>query len=49
MLTVLNGQERTIRQFDQLLKSAGWKITAVRRQRGVDVAFLSSIEAVPEN
>ena len=47
MLTLLNGQERTIRQFDQLFKSTGWKIIAVCRQRGVNVALLSSIEAVP--
>jgi len=46
MLTLLNGQERTIKQFDQLCKSAGWKITAVRRQHG-PVALHSAIEAVP--
>jgi len=47
MLIMYNGQERTIRQFDQLFKSAGWKITAVHRQPAVDVSLLSSIEAVP--
>ncbi|KAF8313561.1 S-adenosyl-L-methionine-dependent methyltransferase [Amanita rubescens] len=46
MLTMVNGQERTIKQFDQLCKSTGWKITAVRRQPGV-VALHSAIEAVP--
>ena len=46
MLSMLNGQERTIKQFGQLCKTAGWKITAVRRQPGV-VAIHSSIEAVP--
>ncbi|KAF8350308.1 S-adenosyl-L-methionine-dependent methyltransferase [Amanita rubescens] len=46
MLTLVNGQERTIKQFDQLCKSAGWKITAVRREPGV-VVLHSSIEAVP--
>jgi hypothetical protein len=43
---MVNGQERTIKQFGQLCGSAGWKITAVRRQHGV-VALLSAIEAVP--
>ena len=47
MLIMYNGQERTIRQFDQLFKSTGWKITAVHRQPAVDVSLLSSIEAVP--
>ncbi|KAF8351901.1 S-adenosyl-L-methionine-dependent methyltransferase [Amanita rubescens] len=47
MLALLNGQERTIRQFDQLFKGAGWKITALCWQRGVNVALLSSVEAVP--
>ncbi|KAF8351885.1 S-adenosyl-L-methionine-dependent methyltransferase [Amanita rubescens] len=46
MLTLLNGQERTIKQIDQLCKSAGWKITAVRRQHGA-VVLHSAIEAVP--
>jgi hypothetical protein len=29
MLSVLNGQERTITQFRDLLDRAGWKLTAV--------------------
>ncbi len=47
MMTLFNAQERTIRQFDQLFKSAGWKITAVRRQPDVDVTLNASIVAVP--
>lgn len=47
MLTMFNSPERTIRQFDQLFRSAGWKITAVRRGPGFDVHLFSSIIAVP--
>jgi hypothetical protein len=47
MMTLFNAQERTIRQFDQLFESAGWKITTVRRQPGVDVTLNTSIVAVP--
>ena len=47
MLTMFNSQERTIRQFDQLFRSAGWKITEIRRRPRIDVHFLSSIIAVP--
>ncbi|KIL66636.1 hypothetical protein M378DRAFT_75009 [Amanita muscaria Koide BX008] len=47
MLNLFLGQERTIGQFDRLLKSAGWKIVAVHRQPGIDVAVTSGIEAVP--
>ncbi|KAF8622414.1 hypothetical protein AX15_007060 [Amanita polypyramis BW_CC] len=47
MMVMFNSQERTVDHFDQLLKSSGWKITAVRRQAAVGAAFLSSIEAAP--
>jgi len=47
LLAVCNGRERTIRQFDRLFKSAGWKTTAVRRQPGIDLSLFSSIIAVP--
>lgn len=47
LLAVCNGRERTIGQFDRLFKSAGWRITAVRRQPGIDLALFSSIVAVP--
>lgn len=47
LLAVCNGRERTIRQFDRLFQSAGWKITAVRRQPGIDLSLFSSIIAVP--
>jgi hypothetical protein len=40
------GANETIRQFDRLSRSAGWKITAVRRPPGVDLALFSSIVAV---
>ncbi|KAF8728516.1 hypothetical protein AX14_006537 [Amanita brunnescens Koide BX004] len=46
MLTMFNSQERTIRQFDQLFRSAGWKIAAVRRG-GIYVHLFSSIIAIP--
>lgn len=29
MLNILNGQERTLKQFDTLLRKAGWKIERV--------------------
>ncbi|KAF8326437.1 S-adenosyl-L-methionine-dependent methyltransferase, partial [Amanita rubescens] len=47
LLSICNAGERTIGQFDQLFRSAGWKIVAVRRQPGVDLTQLSSIIAVP--
>lgn len=47
LLAVCNGRERTIRQFDRLFQSAGWKITVVRRQPGIDLSLFSSIIAVP--
>ncbi|KAF8626087.1 hypothetical protein AX15_005085 [Amanita polypyramis BW_CC] len=47
MMVVHNSQERTIDQFDRLLKSSGWKISAVRRQTSTGTMVLSTIEAVP--
>ncbi|KAF8351882.1 S-adenosyl-L-methionine-dependent methyltransferase [Amanita rubescens] len=47
LMSLCNGGERSIGQFDQLFKGAGWKITAVRRQPGVDLTLFASIVAVP--
>ncbi|EJD51549.1 O-methyltransferase [Auricularia subglabra TFB-10046 SS5] len=44
MLTGLNGQERTLRHFDSLLASAGWKLHEVHR---TPLSFASQIVAVP--
>lgn len=46
MFALFNSQERTITQFEALLRRTGWKLTLVRRQEG-DGTFLQSIEAVP--
>lgn len=43
MLTGLNGQERTLHQFDALLRSAGWRMLQVHRAS----AFASQIVAAP--
>ncbi len=39
--------ERTIGQFEQLFRGAGWEITIVRRPTGKDAMALAAIEAVP--
>ncbi|KAI5890571.1 S-adenosyl-L-methionine-dependent methyltransferase [Schizophyllum commune H4-8] len=44
MLLSFNSQERNLRQFDTLLRGAGWKITSVRRTPGL---LTNSVEAVP--
>ncbi|KAL1670094.1 O-methyltransferase-domain-containing protein [Schizophyllum commune] len=44
MLLSFNSQERNLRQFDTLLRGAGWKITFVRRTPGL---LTNSVEAVP--
>ncbi|THH07900.1 hypothetical protein EW146_g9170 [Bondarzewia mesenterica] len=46
MFLLFNSQERTIRHFDRLLRSTGWKIKIVHRQAD-DSTFLQSIEAIP--
>ncbi|KAA1478056.1 S-adenosyl-L-methionine-dependent methyltransferase [Dentipellis sp. KUC8613] len=46
MFVVLNAQERTVGQFDRVLKNAGWKISMVHRHES-DSTFLQSVEAVP--
>lgn len=46
-MSLCNGGERSIGEFDQLFTRAGWKITAVRRQPGVDLTLFASIVAVP--
>jgi len=48
MFMLFNAQERTVRHFDELLRSAGWQITLIRRNgEGIDSSFLQSIEAIP--
>lgn len=46
MFALFNSQERTITQFESLLRNTGWKLAIIRRQEG-DSTFLQSIEAVP--
>ena len=46
MLTVLNGQERTITQFRDLLNRAGWKLTAVHYD-SLSVRRNQKVVAVP--
>ncbi|KAF8334399.1 S-adenosyl-L-methionine-dependent methyltransferase [Amanita rubescens] len=47
MLTLYNSHQRTVRQFDEVFKSAGWKITTVRREIGIYATAFAAIEAVP--
>ncbi|KAG5733918.1 Sterigmatocystin 8-O-methyltransferase, partial [Termitomyces sp. T112] len=47
MFLLFDAQERTIRHFNQLLRSTGWKIKKVYRQDGGDSTFLQSVEAIP--
>lgn len=44
MLLSFNSQERNLRQFDTLLRGAGWKVTSVRRTPGL---LTNSVEALP--
>jgi len=46
MLSVLNGQERTITQFRDLLNQAGWKLTAVHYD-SLSVRRFLKVIAVP--
>ncbi|KAJ8093236.1 hypothetical protein PM082_020730 [Marasmius tenuissimus] len=46
MFVLFNSQERTIRHFDRLLASTGWKLKVVNRQPG-DSTYMQSMEAVP--
>ncbi|KLO19077.1 S-adenosyl-L-methionine-dependent methyltransferase [Schizopora paradoxa] len=46
MLLCINGQERTIKQFDEVFASAGWKIDSVVQHEGSG-ALPSTICAVP--
>jgi len=47
MMVGFNSLERTIGQFEQLFRGAGWEITIVRRPTGKDAMALAAIEAVP--
>ncbi len=47
MLALYNSRQRTVRQFDEVFKRAGWKITTVRRQIGIYATAFAAIEAVP--
>ncbi len=46
MFILYNGQERTFRHLQRLLREAGWALRAVRRNAR-DSAYLQGIEAVP--
>ena len=47
MMVLCNSLERTVIQFDQLLRRAGWRIRTVHRRTGPNILLMSSIEAVP--
>jgi hypothetical protein len=47
MMLAFNSSERTINQFEELFKNAGWQIVAVRRPESRDAVHLASLEAVP--
>ncbi|CAA7266021.1 unnamed protein product [Cyclocybe aegerita] len=47
MFLLLNAQERTVVEMDDLLRRTGWKMACVHRQEGGDSTFIQSIEAVP--
>ncbi|KAM6501378.1 S-adenosyl-L-methionine-dependent methyltransferase [Amanita muscaria] len=47
MMMACNSQERTIGQFDELFRKAGWKIVAVRHGSATRPLALAAIEAVP--
>jgi hypothetical protein len=46
MLSLINGQERTITHFRDLLNRAGWKLTAVHHD-SLSVRRYQKIVAVP--
>ncbi|KIL63447.1 hypothetical protein M378DRAFT_1047277 [Amanita muscaria Koide BX008] len=49
MMMLFNGQERTVAQFDRLLKSAGWQIKNIHlpSPSRFEAAVSGSVEAVP--
>ncbi|KAF8069262.1 S-adenosyl-L-methionine-dependent methyltransferase [Lyophyllum atratum] len=48
MFILCNSQERTVRHFDKLLLSTGWKMQLIRRQQGGgDKRLFQAVEAVP--
>ncbi|PPQ95287.1 hypothetical protein CVT26_014861 [Gymnopilus dilepis] len=47
MFLLFNSQERTATHLQELLESAGWKLTVIHRREGGDSTFLQSIEAIP--
>lgn len=46
MLTLMNGVERTVAQFDSVLKEAGWKLVRVHHSSGFEVEN-AKVFAVP--
>jgi hypothetical protein len=46
MFLMFNAQERTVKEFSELFRKTGWKLTAVRRTPG-DSSLLQVLEAVP--
>jgi hypothetical protein len=44
MLTILNGQERTVAHFRAMLRQAGWEVVKVTRAKVVG-EFLGMVEA----
>ena len=46
MTVLCNSLERTVTQFDPVLRRAGWRISAVHLQVGNNSTLVSSIEAV---
>ncbi|KAM6503651.1 S-adenosyl-L-methionine-dependent methyltransferase [Amanita muscaria] len=47
VMLLFNAQQRTVAQFDRLLKSAGWQIKNISFPSGFEAAVSGSIEAVP--
>jgi len=47
MMVGFNSLERTIGQFEQLFRGAGWEITIIHHPIGKNAMALTAIEAVP--
>jgi len=37
MMVLMNGQERTLAEFNKLLLQAGWQVVKVYRSKGPDI------------
>lgn len=50
MLSAFNGKERTVAQFDDLLREAGWKIVLVFHHEGLatEIARITAVPVSPE-